>query len=356
MSDLPECSHDPTGIHPFEAREHMNDQWSSHFETLSLTEIIRLQNQLSATLTRRFERPYALIFSDIVGSTAYFSRYGDEAGRRLQQQHFDLLSNAMIGTQGQFFHTAGDGALLGLPAVETAADTMVRFHQSLRQLTYRLPSEQQWTTRTAIHWGQILIDGKTVAGDTVNLCAKVAATAQPGEIRVTKAAFAEFPNRYRFLCEPLGLIPISSINQPIELMRLSWYDAVRLPTLVLIEETGQRITLPDQPVISLGRSREVHGVRVNDIALQLTDPDLTQKISRYHLEVRTQPDGLVIRSLSENVTEVDGKQLAKGQESPLHVGSVVRLSNVMTLQFLSALSPQSPAEITTVSNTRIHPG
>ena len=34
MSDLPECSHDPTGIHPFEAREHMNDQWSSHFETL----------------------------------------------------------------------------------------------------------------------------------------------------------------------------------------------------------------------------------------------------------------------------------------------------------------------------------
>jgi class 3 adenylate cyclase len=273
MSDLPGCSHDPRSIHPFEAREHMNDQWSSHLETLSLTEIVRLQNQLSATLTRRFQRP--LVFSDIVGSTAYFSRYGDEAGGRLQQQHFDHLSNAMIGTQGQFFHTAGDGALLGFPAVETAADTVVRFHQSLRQLTYRLASEQQWTTRAAIHWGQVLIDGKTVAGDTVNLCAKVAATAQPGEIRVTKAALAEFPNRYRFLCEPLGLIPISSINQPLELMRLSWHDAVRLPTLVLIEETGQRITLPNQPVISLGRSREVHGVQVNDIALQLTDPDLT---------------------------------------------------------------------------------
>lgn len=356
MNDLSECSHDPTDIHSFDAREHMNDQWSSHLETLSLTEIIRLQNQLSAILTRRFERPYALVFSDIVGSTAYFSRYGDEAGGQLQQRHFDLLSNAMIGTQGQFFHTAGDGALLGLPTVEMAAETMVRFHQSLRQLTYRLALEQRWTTRAAIHWGQVLIDGKTVAGDTVNFCAKVGATAQPGEIRITKAAFAEFPNRYRFLCQPLGLIPISSANEPVELMRLSWHDALNLPTMILIQETGQRITLPDLPVISLGRSKEVHGVRVNDIALQLTDPDLTQKISRYHLEVRTQPEGLVIRSLSENGTEIDGKQLAKGQESPLHIGSIVRLANVMTLQFLSVLSSQSSTEVTTVSNTRLRPG
>lgn len=333
----------------------MGDSEPFNLDALTLTEIIRLQNQLSAALTRRFERPFALVFSDIVGSTAYFARYGDEAGGRLQQQHFDLLTDAMSGTQGQFFHTAGDGAMLGFPTVEMAADVMVRFHEKLRRLTCQLAQEQQWTTRTAIHWGPVLIDGITVAGDTVNLCAKVTATAQPGEIRVTKSAFAEFPNRHRLLCQPLGLISISSTNQSMELLRLSWQDAVRLPTLVLIEETGQRITLPNQPVISFGRSREVHGVRVNDIALQLTDPELTQKISRYHLEVRTHPDGLVIRSLSESVTEVDGKQLAKGQESPLRVGSVVRLAHVMTLQFLSALSSQSPTEMTTVSNTSPHP-
>lgn len=333
----------------------MGDSAPFDFDSLTLTEIIRLQNQLSAILTRRFERPYALVFSDIVGSTAYFSRYGDEAGGRLQHQHVDLLTDAMIGSQGQFFHMAGDGALVGFTSVESAADTMVLFHQRLRQLTCRLAPEQQWMTRVAIHWGPVLVDGTTVAGDTVNLCAKVMATAQPGEIRVTKSAFAEFPNRYRFLCQPLGLIPISSTNQPLELLRLSWHDAVHLPTMVLIEETGERITLPDQPVISFGRSREVHGGRANDVALQLTDSELTQKISRYHLEVRTHPDGLVIRSLSEGVTEVDGKHLAKGQESPLRLGSVVRLANVMTLQFLSALSPQSLTEMTAVSNAMPHP-
>ena len=333
----------------------MGDSTPFDLDSLTLTEIIRLQNQLSAALTRRFERPYAVVFNDIVGSTAYFSRYGDEAGKRLQQQHLDLLTDAMIGSHGQFFDTAGDSAFLGFPTAETAADTLVSFHQHLRQVNSQLASEQRWTTRAAIHWGPVLFDGTTVAGNTVNLCAKVMATAQPGEIRVTKSALAEFPNRYRFLCQALGLIPIASTTQPLELLRLSWHDAIRLPTLILIEETGERITLPDQPTISLGRSREVYGVRVNDIVLQLTDFELTQKISRYHLEVRTHPDGLVIRSLSENSTEVDGEQLARGQESPLHIGSVVRLAHVMTLQFLSALSPQPPSEMATVSNTTPHP-
>ena len=60
-------------------------------ESLTLTEIIRLQNQLSQVLSRRFEKQLAVAFSDIVGSTSYFARWGDESGRKLQQMHTDLL-------------------------------------------------------------------------------------------------------------------------------------------------------------------------------------------------------------------------------------------------------------------------
>ena len=52
------------------------------FSTLSMTEIIRLQNLLQQELTRRFERSMVLAFSDIVGSTPYFARFGDAAGRQ----------------------------------------------------------------------------------------------------------------------------------------------------------------------------------------------------------------------------------------------------------------------------------
>src|SRR2546423_1821622 len=48
--------------------------------TLSLTEIIQIQNGLSRILKQRFERERALAFTDVVGSTSYFQRFGDEVG------------------------------------------------------------------------------------------------------------------------------------------------------------------------------------------------------------------------------------------------------------------------------------
>lgn len=66
--------------------------------TLSMTDIIRLQGALQQELTRRFERPMTLGFSDIVASTPYFERFGDAAGRQLQQLHIDLLQRCLPRT------------------------------------------------------------------------------------------------------------------------------------------------------------------------------------------------------------------------------------------------------------------
>src|SRR6187551_2154361 len=101
----------------------MTDPSSQKLETLSLTEIIRLQNQLSKILAQRFERQAALVASDIVGSTTYFTRFGDEAGHRLQQEHFDLLAQSSESSGGQIVDTAGDGAILSFATVEAAVDS-----------------------------------------------------------------------------------------------------------------------------------------------------------------------------------------------------------------------------------------
>ena len=77
---------------------------------LTMTEIIRLQDQLSQTLKRRFERSLALAFTDIVDSTIYFAQLGNEAGRGLQQRHFDLLARVVTEHDGRIVDTAGDGA------------------------------------------------------------------------------------------------------------------------------------------------------------------------------------------------------------------------------------------------------
>jgi hypothetical protein len=69
----------------------MGDSAPFDLDFLTLTEIIRLQNQLYAALTRRFEGPLALIVSDIVGSTAYFARYGDWESDLLRTRDMECI-------------------------------------------------------------------------------------------------------------------------------------------------------------------------------------------------------------------------------------------------------------------------
>ena len=54
----------------------------------------------------------------------------------------------------------------------------------------------------------------------------------------------------------------------------------------------------------------------------------TQQISRWLFEVRREPDGLVRRSVSTQLTEVDGKNIGKGEEIAVSAGTVVWVSNV----------------------------
>ena len=89
-----------------------------------MTEIIRLQTVLSQELTRRFERKAALAFTDVVDSTRYFAQFGDEAGRRLQQLHLDLLEKSIDGA-GRIVDTAGDGAFISFPSAMAAVGAMV---------------------------------------------------------------------------------------------------------------------------------------------------------------------------------------------------------------------------------------
>ena len=350
MNDRPECSHGSTGIHPFEALEHMNDQWSSHLETLSLIEIIRLQNQLSEVVTRRFEKSLALCFSDIVGSTRYFERFGDEAGQRLQQQHFDLLSASLAGIDGRIIHTAGDGALLAFPQVGSAVDTIVKFRAALWNLSCRLSAEEQWTVRGAIHWGPVLTDGDVIAGDTVNLCSKITSAAKPGVILLSKPAFSALPAHLRNVSRSIGMVTLVNPANSMELFRLSWHELLKWPILILIEETGERIFLPDQPVISIGRLSEVNGNPTNDIVLKLPDEHLTSQISRWHLELRRQQNGFVVHMLSDKPTHIDGRPMARSESHAITIGTKIRLSNVITLQFLSL--PHSTASVETALSAR----
>src|SRR5947208_13902327 len=90
-----------------------------------MTELIQLQTSIGEALKRRFEKHLCLAFSDVVGSTPYFARFGDAAGRGLQQRHFDVLNRALEKHGGRVVDTAGDGAFTVFLPAEAAASTFL---------------------------------------------------------------------------------------------------------------------------------------------------------------------------------------------------------------------------------------
>jgi len=298
-------------------------------EALSLAEIIKLQTRLK----RRFEKSLALAFSDMVGSATYFATHGDEAGRRLQQRHFDSLAGTIPQHRGRIVDTAGDGAFLVFPSPTDAALALIELQGHIARQNALQTDAHHLDVRMAIHWGPVLTDGVVVTGDSVNLCARIAGTASAGEIRLTSAA-AELLADLRARCSGLPPATVKGIAKPVEIVRLEWLDRSRFPTRCRIRESGQEIELPNKDLITFGRLREQNGIVANDVVLSLKDASISQQVSRWHFELRRHPDGFRLRSVTDQATLVDGHPVTKGNDANLSVRSVVRVGNVLTIEFL----------------------
>jgi hypothetical protein len=68
----------------------------------------------------------------------------------------------------------------------------------------------------------------------------------------------------------------------------------------------------------------------------LTHPDGEAQlaISRWHFELRRTRRGHLLRRVSSQLIEIDGKVIEPGEEAPVRPGTTVRLAQVMTLRFL----------------------
>jgi class 3 adenylate cyclase len=309
---------------------------------LSLTNIVRVQERLSRELKLRFEKPLALVFSDIVGSTAYFRRFGDEAGRKLQQRHFDLVHQVTLPAGGRIVDTAGDGAFLVFPSADAAAAALIELQKGISLDNAGRSRADQLEARLGFHFGSVITDGQSVSGEAVNLAARVADSCAPGEIRLTREAFRELRTlTFRLSSRSLGPVTLKEIATPVEILTLDWRDRERFPASVRIRETGDELRLPSKDTITFGRLGEDEGLEANDIVLALPDELATRKISRWHFELRRQVDGLSLRQLSDRVTEVDGRAVAKGDEVRIGPGSVVRVGRAITIEFFSRALPET---------------
>ena len=104
--------------------------------------------------------------------------------------------------------------------------------------------------------------------------------------------------------------------------------------------------MPFADTVSIGRLADIDGRPVNDIVVELPNPDLARRVSRWHLELDLTPEGYLLRPVGRGSTEVDGRAVEPGAARLIRPGDEVRLAKVATLRFGA---PKLDAGTTTIA-------
>ncbi len=177
-------------------------------------------------------RHVAVLFVDMVDSTATTDRIGAERSFVLMQDFLDLADRTVQQNGGTTFNVVGDGllALFGAPApIERAALNACRsalaLVAALQDKTAEMEARHgvQPQIRIGLAAGEVLIadqkDGKaTAAGNAVNLAARLHGLAAPGDVVASAALVTEVGRQAAF--RSLGRVNLKGFAEPVEAFAL----------------------------------------------------------------------------------------------------------------------------------------
>ena len=125
--------------------------------------------------TRELDRVLAtVLFTDVVGSTEHAASLGDAAWRDLRAAHDAIVRNELDRHRGREIDTAGDGFLATFDGPARAVRCACAIRDGVRGLGIEI--------RAGLHTGEVELVGDRIAGIAVNIGARIAACAEPGQV------------------------------------------------------------------------------------------------------------------------------------------------------------------------------
>ena len=127
------------------------------------------------------------MLADVAGYSAMMER--DEAGThlRLREVRTQITDPAIERHYGRIVRSRGDDMLVEFASAVEALSCAVEIQRAMAEHNRGLAADSRIEFRIGVNLGDILIDGADIAGDGVNVAARLEALAQPGEISISQA-------------------------------------------------------------------------------------------------------------------------------------------------------------------------
>ena len=132
----------------------------------------------------------------------------------------DVMAERVGHHRGRVVDFSGDSLLAEFPSVVDAVHCAAALQEELGARNAELPEERRMQFRIGINLGEILVEGKQIYGDGVNIAARIQSLAEAGGICVSSQVHEQVGNKVAFEFESLGEQTVKNIAKPIHVYRL----------------------------------------------------------------------------------------------------------------------------------------
>ena len=170
-----------------------------------------------STVTRKLA---AILIADVVGFSRHMER--DEAGafERLRGIRARIVDPKIAEHGGRVVKTAGDGMLLEFGSADAALRCAIDVQRAMAEDNRSKQSEERIEFRIGINLGDVIVDGNDIAGDGVNVAARLEALAEPGGICVSAAVREQVHGSLDVSFDDIGEQQVKNILRPIRVYRV----------------------------------------------------------------------------------------------------------------------------------------
>ena len=249
-----------------------------------------------------------MLFADVCESTAMYEAVGDAQALALINRLLRALEHEVSANAGLVVKTLGDGLVCQFPD----ADSALRAACGMQQAAVDLNAGEYppLKIKIAYNYGPVVLEQGDIFGDTVNVCARLVALANPQQVLTTRQTKEALSPELHLRCRELYETRVRGRAVPVNVCEVIWRmdidltkvdlsppDATPVAEWVLkLSYAGDSFVLDGAGSLRLGREAS------NDVVVP------SEHASRMHARVFGRGGQFVIADQSSNGTflMVDG--------------------------------------------------
>jgi class 3 adenylate cyclase/TolB-like protein len=156
------------------------------------------------------------MIADVAGYSRMMERDEEGTHARMREIRAQVTDPAIQRRGGRIVRTAGDGMLVEFASAVEALSCAVEIQREMAARNRGLAPDSRVDFRIGINIGDIIIDGTDIAGDGVNLAARLEALAEPGGIALSGAVREQVRQVVGVTLNDAGRHRVKNISEPIQ--------------------------------------------------------------------------------------------------------------------------------------------